>query len=173
MTASFAALESLRAIPGDPRRHLEAPDDVQAEARPTPTLLCSEEGSNALRAGGGLRSVAAEIPCAASTLSVRIKQAEAAEEAAASERAASGEQELEAAGRADYVRELKRIALGHDPTASARDRLSAIKELLKLEPATSEQAAVGAVFHVYPGHRIVADEEKVAREAEREDLSEP
>ncbi len=33
----------------------------------------------------------------------------------------------------DYVRELQRIALGHDPTASARDRLAALKELLKLE----------------------------------------
>jgi hypothetical protein len=35
--------------------------------------------------------------------------------------------------RADYVRALQRIALGHDQTASARDRLAALKELLKLE----------------------------------------
>ena len=34
---------------------------------------------------------------------------------------------------ADYVHALQRIALGHDPTGSARDRLSALKELLKLE----------------------------------------
>ena len=33
---------------------------------------------------------------------------------------------------ADYVRALQRIALGQDPTASARDRLTALKELLKL-----------------------------------------
>ena len=35
--------------------------------------------------------------------------------------------------RADYVRALQRIALGQDRTASARDRLAALKELLKLE----------------------------------------
>ena len=34
---------------------------------------------------------------------------------------------------ADYVRALQRIALGHDPSGSARDRLAALKELLKLE----------------------------------------
>ena len=33
---------------------------------------------------------------------------------------------------ADYVRALQRIALGHDPSGSARDRLSALRELLKL-----------------------------------------
>src|SRR5712692_5490928 len=38
-----------------------------------------------------------------------------------------------AAGRADYVRELERIALGHDPSANARDRLSALKQLLNLD----------------------------------------
>ncbi len=38
-----------------------------------------------------------------------------------------------AAARADYVRELERIALGHDPSASARDRLTALKELLTLD----------------------------------------
>lgn len=34
---------------------------------------------------------------------------------------------------ADYVRELQRIALGQDASGSARDRLGALKELLKLE----------------------------------------
>jgi hypothetical protein len=32
----------------------------------------------------------------------------------------------------DYVRALQRIALGHDPTGTARDRLAAVKELLEL-----------------------------------------
>jgi hypothetical protein len=32
----------------------------------------------------------------------------------------------------DYVRELQRIALGHDTTATARDRLAALKTLLEL-----------------------------------------
>jgi hypothetical protein len=34
----------------------------------------------------------------------------------------------------DYVRALQRIALGQDPTATARDRLTALKELLELGP---------------------------------------
>jgi hypothetical protein len=33
----------------------------------------------------------------------------------------------------DYVRALQGIALGHDTTATARDRLAALRELLKLE----------------------------------------
>jgi hypothetical protein len=34
----------------------------------------------------------------------------------------------------DYVRALQRIALGQDPTATARDRLAALEELLELGP---------------------------------------
>jgi hypothetical protein len=34
----------------------------------------------------------------------------------------------------DYVRALQRIALGQDPTGTARDRLAAVKELLELGP---------------------------------------
>jgi hypothetical protein len=50
------------------------------------------------------------------------------------EETAAEEQSQPVAGeRADYVRALQRIALGHDRTASARDRLAALKELLKLE----------------------------------------
>ena len=106
-----------------------------------------------IAAGTSLRSAAAEIPCAPSTLSVRIRKAEVAE-GNARDRATIGVQEAPAPGRAEYIRELQRIALGHDPTASARDRLTALKELLKLEPAASKQAAVGAVFNVYPDGRI-------------------
>jgi hypothetical protein len=40
-------------------------------------------------------------------------------------------------GRSDYVRELQRIALGDDSTATARDRLAAIGRLADLEPANS------------------------------------
>ena len=40
-------------------------------------------------------------------------------------------------GRPDYVRELQRIALGDDSTATARDRLSAIERLAALEPDNS------------------------------------
>jgi hypothetical protein len=117
-----------------------------------------------IRAGATLRSAAAEIPCAPSTLSVRIRKAEAAE-AAARERVPLGEQELLAAGRPEYILELKRIALGTD--TSDRDRLSAIKELLKLEPAASEKGGeYGSVWHVY-GDTIVPDEVLQALRAAR------
>jgi len=56
------------------------------------------------------------------------------------------------------------------PTASARDRLSAIRELLKLEPAASEQAAAGAVYHVYRDGTTIEDEREVVV---RGDVSEP
>jgi hypothetical protein len=79
---------------------------------------------------------------------------------------------VSAAGRAEYIRELQRFALGHDPTASARDRLSAIKELLKLEPAASEQAPIAAIYHVYPSDNRRRGE-VVARGDEGEDVSEP
>ncbi|MBA3382759.1 MAG: hypothetical protein H0T97_12990 [Actinobacteria bacterium] len=49
------------------------------------------------------------------------------------ERAAGDVPQPVAGERADYVRALQQIALGHDRTASARDRLAALKELLKLE----------------------------------------
>jgi hypothetical protein len=121
----------------------------------------------------GFRGTCTSLPVLGPTLSVRIKKAEAAE-ANARDRAPIGEQEVPAAGRAEYIRQLQRIALGHDPTAGARDRLSAIKELLKLEPAASEQAPVGAVYHVYPSDRTIeAEGEVVARGDEGEDVSEP
>lgn len=85
----------------------------------------------------------------------------------------ASEQELSTAGRAEYVRELQRIAFGHDPNASTRDRLSALKELLKFEPAASKQA-VGAVFHVYRDGSVVDDEGKVVSPGDGgEDVSAP
>jgi hypothetical protein len=46
---------------------------------------------------------------------------------------------LEDAGRLEFVRELKWIASGKDATASAHDRVAAIKELLRAEaPSTTE-----------------------------------
>ena len=36
-------------------------------------------------------------------------------------------------GRSDYVAELQRIALGQDTTATARDRVSALKELVAID----------------------------------------
>jgi hypothetical protein len=41
-------------------------------------------------------------------------------------------------GRADYVAELQRIALGQDTTASARDRVSALQELLQVDAASKK-----------------------------------
>jgi len=111
-----------------------------------------------IAAGATLRSAAAEIPCAASTLSVRIRKAEARESATRG-RLPLSEQELLAAGRREYVLELKRIALG--PDTGTRDRLSALKELLRLEPAGSEELELGSVWHVYPDE-IVAEKESDA-----------
>jgi hypothetical protein len=55
--------------------------------------------------------------------------------------AAEGEQ-LPAPESGDYVRELQRIALGRDPSASARDRLQALKELLKPDVSGKVAASV-------------------------------
>jgi hypothetical protein len=51
---------------------------------------------------------------------------------AAIERQSAREQTPLRAEFADYVRALQQIALGHDPTANARERLAALKELLNL-----------------------------------------
>ena len=51
------------------------------------------------------------------------------------------------ASRDDYVTELRRIALGQDTTASARDRVSALKELLAVDSAPGEVSTV--TFHVH------------------------
>ena len=48
------------------------------------------------------------------------------------ERQSAAGQQPPRAEFADYVRDLQRIALGHGPSGSARDRLGALKELLKL-----------------------------------------
>jgi hypothetical protein len=55
------------------------------------------------------------------------------------ERQAAAEEESPAPERADYVRELERIALGRDPIASTRDRVAALKELLKVDAAKAVQ----------------------------------
>ncbi len=110
-----------------------------------------------IAAGATLRSAAAEIPCAPSTLSVRIKKAEAAEGTRG--QAPLSEQELLAAGRPEYLLALKRIGLGLVAGASPRDQLSALKELLRHEPvAAAEKDAYGSVWYVYPD-RIEPGEE--------------
>jgi hypothetical protein len=53
---------------------------------------------------------------------------------AAIERQATSELPPSRADFPDYVRALQRIALGQDATATARDRLAALKELLELGP---------------------------------------
>lgn len=59
-------------------------------------------------------------------------------------------QEPAAAGRDEYIRELQRIALGHDSAASSHDRLIALKELLRIEEKAESggkpQAAVTIIF---------------------------
>jgi len=58
-----------------------------------------------------------------------------------------------AAEPTDYVRELERIALGHDPSASARDRLTALKELLNLD-AQGEASVLQVFFGPAPDGEI-------------------
>lgn len=66
------------------------------------------------------------------------------------ERQASDDEPAAAAGRGAYVRELERIALGRDSSATARDRLSAIKELLRLdEAASAQQPQAPLTLHVH------------------------
>ena len=76
---------------------------------------------------------------------------------------------------ADYVRELQRLALGHDPTASARDRLSALKELLKLgrRGTTSYLEAVRSVHRDidWQSRRRVADQVELWKELKSKERS--
>ena len=60
------------------------------------------------------------------------------------ERQSAEDREPPRAEFADYVRELQRIALGQDPSGSARDRLAALKELLKLEKKGTTSYIEGA-----------------------------
>jgi hypothetical protein len=55
--------------------------------------------------------------------------------APAMERKAANESLSLSRGRSDYIRELQRIGLGHDSTASARDRVTALKELVEIDSA--------------------------------------
>jgi len=63
-----------------------------------------------------------------------------------------------AAERPDYVRELERIALGHDPSANTRDRLTALKELLNLDTHPGE------VVQVFFGPRPVSEDDEMHTE---------
>ncbi|HLG07579.1 MAG TPA: hypothetical protein VI409_02790 [Gaiellaceae bacterium] len=135
----------------------------------------SDEQVNAARAkiaaGATLRSAAAEIPCAPSTLSVRIKKAEAAEGTRG--QALLSEQELLAAGRPEYLLALKRIGLGLVAGASPRDQLTALKELLRHEPVAAAENAYGSVWHVYPDRIVPEEETDAPGAAPREEPSQP
>ena len=61
-----------------------------------------------------------------------------------------GAQEPPSVGRDVYIRELNRIAVGHDSTASSHDRLSALKELVRLEEnGQGDTAYPGAVTVIF------------------------
>ena len=61
-------------------------------------------------------------------------------------------------GRDDYVRELQRIALGDDPSASARDRLGALNALINLDSDTS---AKGAIAHLHFGQESNGEDQAI------------
>jgi hypothetical protein len=54
--------------------------------------------------------------------------------------------ELPELKREHYLRELQRIAFGGDPTATAHDRLAALRQLLSVEPELINPAAVQVVI---------------------------
>jgi hypothetical protein len=66
--------------------------------------------------------------------------------------------------REHYLRELQRIALGQDPTATAHDRLGALRELLRLGPEPSHLAAVQVLLKEGEVEGVEPDEEVDARE---------
>ncbi|HEY8631308.1 MAG TPA: hypothetical protein VIL73_12325 [Gaiellaceae bacterium] len=78
------------------------------------------------------------------------------------QRQSAAGQQPQPAERADYIQELQRIALGHDPSASARDRLTALKELLTLDATPGP----GAVIHLH------YNQDGEAETIERQDESE-
>ena len=51
-------------------------------------------------------------------------------------------------GRPEYVRELERIALGQDSSATARDRVSALRVLLSVEPAVKSPPAMSLTVRI-------------------------
>jgi hypothetical protein len=73
--------------------------------------------------------------------------------------------ELPEANRNDYVRELQHIALGHDPTAATRDRLVALKELLRIDVAAKETDGGGVRVQMF----FSEDPNKPARMVKVED----
>jgi hypothetical protein len=78
---------------------------------------------------------------------------------AAVEKKAVSEEAPARAEFADFVQALQRIALGHDSTATARDRLAALKELLEL-------GAKGTTsFLERPGQSELTEREHAIREA--------
>jgi hypothetical protein len=65
------------------------------------------------------------------------------------ERQAAAEGEPPPADRETYIRELRRIALGRDSAASTRDRVLALKELLRVEAAdTTDFRPVAVTLHI-------------------------
>jgi hypothetical protein len=56
------------------------------------------------------------------------------------ERQTADKQNPSGPGHADYVAGLERVAFGQDTTASARDRVSALKELLRIDSASKKFA---------------------------------
>jgi len=77
----------------------------------------------------------------------------------------ASEQQFSGAEFPDYARVLQQIALGQDATASARDRLAAVKELLELGPRGTSS------YLDRPAQSELRDREHAIREeAQRQDI---
>jgi hypothetical protein len=72
---------------------------------------------------------------------------------------------------ADYVRALQQIALGQDPTGTARERLAALKELLSLGLRGTSSYLDGSAGPELARRRQAVNEAKQARELLKEERS--
>jgi hypothetical protein len=74
------------------------------------------------------------------------------------ERQAAAEEQPPHSERETYIRELRRIALGRDSAAGARDRVLALKELLRIEEADTKGFRPAAVtLHIEDGRLLPPD----------------
>jgi hypothetical protein len=77
---------------------------------------------------------------------------EMAKIAPAIERQTADQQASAPPGRSDYVAELQRIALGQDTTATARDRVAALRELQQIEDSSARE--ITTVHLTIPAERL-------------------
>ena len=101
-----------------------------------------------IEAGASLSSAAAEIPCAPSTLSVRIRKAEAADADARGE-AAIGENKHRAAHRDSKLPDARLLAAGEGTLPGAVGPVETMLKLVSDADASSEQPPTSPSAHMF------------------------